>query len=358
MTKIERYKWIKNFLGLILLTFFISIGNYHIYAFEISRSFEINFDYEVTFFDVGGQIIVWDANASKIFIYEENKLTKTINADKGQGPQDFQLVSAVLVNLDQYYIWDRMQKRFSIYKKNWDPVEIKPLRNISANSLPLGITGKGFLFTWNEIVKHEKGSTMSNNIGVINANGQKNSFYKISAPFNKMGYVNYDRPILITTFSNTGKLYFAHNNDYKIYTIDLNSQDPKPSLVIEKKVKAIPWRKDFEELQWEILTKSPHDPEYIYPGYLPPLFSLAANDDIVAVITNESLHEKKTVVDFFKDGKFLGMAKLPLLCSQYLVFPSFLCLPPQAFLGKDYLLTFSYDTKTENFKIIKWQIRL
>lgn len=346
----------RNILWMIIFTTLISFGN-HIYAFTISKSYEINFDYEVTFFDTGNQIIVWDTNTSKIFIYEENKLTKTINANKGQGPQEFEIVSSVLLDIDQYYVWDRMLKRFSIYKKNWDPVEIKVLRNIPFFSLPMGITNKGFLFTWNEIVKHKKGSTISNNIGVINTDGIKNSYYKISGAFNKMGCVNYNRPILITAFSNTGKLYFANNNDYKIYTIDLNSKAPTPSLVIEKRVKPIPWQKGFEELQFENTTRSPHDPKYIYPEFLPPLFSLSANANMVAIVSNESLIEKKTVVDFFKDGKFLGTAKLPLLYSQYAVFPSFLCLPPDVFLGKDYLLTSFYDTKEENFKIIKWKIQ-
>lgn len=352
----QKSKLNRNILWVLIML--ISFGNNHIYAFKIFKLFEINFDYEVTFFDTGDEIIVWDSNSTKIFIYKENKLTKTICANKGQGPQDFEIVSSVLLNHDQYYVWDRMLKRFSIYKKNWDPIEIKVLPNMPSYSSLMGIADKDFLFTWNEIVKYEKGSKISNNIGLINANGLRNSFYNISGEFNKMGKINYNRSILITAFSHTDKLYFASNNDYKIYTIDLISKTPTPLPVIEKKVKPIPWRKDFEELKWEITTKSPHDPQCIYPEFLPPLFSISANANMVAIISNELLHEKKTVVDFFKDGKFLGTAKLPLLYSQYVVFPSFLCLPPDVFVGKDYLLTFFYDTNEENFKIIKWKIQL
>jgi hypothetical protein len=340
----------------IIFIAFVMIGDYHFYAFEISKSFEINFDYEVTFFSDEEKIIVWDYITSKIFIYEENQLKKTINFNSGQGPQDFQVVSAVLTDLDHYYVWDRTLRRFSIYKKNWDFVEIKIIHNIPSISLPLGITDRGFLFIWNKLVKQKKGSDIISNIGIINEDEQENPTYKISGTFNKMGKINYNRPILIPAFSKGSKVYFGNNQEYKIYAIDLNSKDSTPSLVIERKVKSTAWRKDFEELRWEVIKKSPLDSQYIYPEFVPPLFSLAVNDNMIAIISNEMLQEKKTVVDFFKGGKFLGTAKIPLLYSQYFVFPSHLCFPSEVFLGKNFLLTFVYDTNAENYKIIKWKI--
>lgn len=324
-----------------------------LHAIKIKKVSHINYDYEVAFFLVDEDILIWDAKNFQLSVYRNHVPIKTLKLNKGQGPQDVQVLSNIISDADHYIIWDRRQRRFTFFNKNWEYKKVEKLP-LMGNASPLAVNNKNYLFLWSDFLKTSKGSEIIQNIGIISPDGNKSSLKKSTGLFNNMGAINYDRPLLIAVYAKSS-LYYANIQDYKVYAIDFKKK--AQPICLKKDVKPIKWQDRFSELQYEIIKKPTAVPKSVYPAYLPPIFTILVNGDILAVVSNQAIMQKKSVIDFFKKGKYLGNVEIPMIFNQYFIFPSPFYFNPGICLKGNFLYTFNYDIEEDLYEIITWELQ-
>lgn len=352
-------KSVKQFKSLRVILLFILIGiiilsSLPLNAVTAQKVSELKFDYEISLFILDDQLVIWDTNTFQILIYRENKLLKTVKLGKGQGPRDFLILNSILSTSQYFILFDRMQSRISYFDKNWNFLKIERL-SLPKISFAIGNFQDKFIFQWNDYVRHPKGIEITQNIGVANGRGEKFSFEKMNAQFNTNGRLNYERPFLVASHSN-GTVYYANNQEYKVYSIDLKKTNPTTQLYFQKNTKSIPWKSQLNNLRDEIYGKLKTEIKFVYPNFIPPIFSIIASEDVVGVVTNENILKKQTVIDFYKKGQFKGKLELPLIPSQHSVTPPIFFFNTGIALNKDYLYALIYDSNEDVFKVIKWKI--
>ena len=116
------------------------------------------------------------------------------------------------------------------------------------------------------------------------------------------------------------------------------------------------WKKEYEDIQWDVFRKPQRITGHDYPDYVPPLFAIAASGELLAAVTNQKIESRQAVIDIFRRGEYAGSVEVPLLYQQYLIFPSFLNFPANIYLFDHSLYTLHYFADLEVFKIIKWNI--
>jgi len=289
-------------------------------------------------------------------VYDDNKPGKEMALlKKGEGPGDFRIIQNLILHKDTYYFWDRGLMRMTTFSRDWKRLDIQKIV-ISQMSGHLGKSSKGHLFKWSRGDRGKKGRYLIEQIGFIN--GKKREVLTNSRGlFAKEKAMNYCRPHPIYTLSGN-TLYYAVNNEYKVYTIDIESKKPKPRLVAKSDQEPIKWQESLQELQYEVIRRPARAGEQIFPEYVPPLFQIAAHGDWLAVVTNRQILNSKTQVDLFNKGKYTGSVTLPLLYQQYFVFPSFLNFPPDFYIHNNALFTLHYNTGKDEYKISKWRLEI
>lgn len=344
----------KRCVKLITLIVFIAICMNQ-YAVEVIKSYELNFDCEIAFFLINDVCAAWEAQKETLYIFKGKKSVKTLKLRKGQGPGDFKVVSNIISTDRHFVLWDRMNRRFSNYSMDWEFESIKKFPNLFL-FFPVGFNEKNIIARWNTLVRVKKGSEIIEKIGIINERGEDEIIYKAKGFFNDQGRINYDRPHLSASVSGD-RLYYAINQDYKVYMVSLNEEKFPVQTVIDRKYKPREWDKKCEDLQWEIFKKPQQPPKKIYPANIPPLFTIFARGELIGVVTNEGIVDKKTKIDFFRNHKYIGSCEIPLLFTQHFVFPSFLMFRPGIDFQGGFLYTLHYsDDEEGTYKIISWEI--
>lgn len=347
---------IKNRLQRIVLAFYCGIFLVgFLNALEIRKEFDIDFDYEVAIFWIDEHLIAWDSKKAEILVFQNNSLNKSIKMNKGQGPGDFQVINSIFSTPDNILIWDRYLRRISSYSKDWRFIEIEQF-HLLGMACPIGKLDNDYLFQWSDFNTDKKGSKVVRNVGLINKDKTNTALYHTAAYFNYHGKLNYDCPISVVSFSDP-YLYYASNRDYTIYALDLRKKDSSPVKIIHKKNKSIKWGKKIADLQWQVIKKNSNLPESIYPKFVPPIFCLISSGDMVGIVTNELIEEKKAAIDIYRCNKFLGRLVIPMLYIQHYVFPSYFYFSDGILWDKEKLYTLHYESNSEKFKIIKWNIK-
>jgi hypothetical protein len=81
---------------------------------------------------------------------------------------------------------------------------------------------------------------------------------------------------------------------------------------------------------------------------------------LLVVVTNEKIHLRKAKVDVFKYERYIGSIEIPLIYSQYFIFP--FCwpqyFPTGTYLQGNRLYTFHYDAGEERYKIIRHTLNI
>ncbi len=110
------------------------------------------------------------------------------------------------------------------------------------------------------------------------------------------------------------------------------------------------------ELEAEIL---PQPLEAEHPKYLPPIFAISLSGDYLAVVSNEKILEKTSVIDLWNwpQKKYLGKADIPLIYAQHLALPSPMLRFSGFALDGRFLYTLHYKKQTDEWVIIKWEIK-
>lgn len=322
-----------------------------IWGLEIKKEFEITFETAPQYFVIEGNIHLWQNG--KLTVYNENKPEKEMDLlKKGEGPGDFRVIQNLTQYEDKYYFWDRMLIRMTTFSKDWKRLEIQKFM-VSQMSGHLGKTSKGHIFKWSRADREKKGRFLIEKIGFVNGKERK-VLAESRGLFAKEKALNHHRSHLIYTL-NGNTLYYAINNEYKVYAIDVENQNPKPRLIAKRDLEPQKWQESLQELQYEVIRRPARAGKEIFPEYVPPLFQIAAHGDWLAVVTNKQILNSKTRVDIFKEGKYMGSLTLPLLYQQYFVFPSFLNFPPDFYISGNALFTLHYNSENDEYKISKWR---
>jgi signal peptidase I len=306
---------------------------------------------------IEGKLHVWLGKT--LYEYSENTEKKIkFKMRKGEGPGDCLIVNKIAYYDGQYVVWDRRLKRMTYFSEEGKLIGTERFKTLLFPAL-VGKTGDNYIFKWNIFEGRRSSRFITEQVVMVN--GKKKEDQKVLAAYtgklNKGEVGNFDRPSLLHSLSGK-KFYYAKNLEYKIYVMDLNKPEPAPSLFIAKENKPLKWEKKYEDLQWEISRKPRRKTELNYPPYVPPLFAIAASGDLLAAVTNEQVGKRKSVIDIFRRGKYLGSAAIPLLYEQYFIFPTFLNLPTNVYLSDHSLYTLHYFDDLEVYKIIKWRIDL
>lgn len=321
-------------------------------ALELKKEYEWNFAGETQFFILDGKLHVWTGKS--LFIYPENKKREEIiKMGKGEGPGDCLLVNRIISYQGQYILWDRRLMRMSFFSKNGKLISTEKFK-LPILSTFIGKVKGSYIFKWHTFSGVKNRRYINEQVGLVKGE-KKKILFKVPGRWNKGRNLNYDRPFLLDSFANN-KLYYAKNQEYKIYLMDLSENDPVSSLFILREKKPIKWNQGYADLQWDILKKPPRIPEYNYPEFVPPLFAIAASGELLVAVTNEKIAKRKAVIDIFQKKKYIGSAVIPILHQQYLIFPAFQNFPAEVHLHNNSLYTFHYFTDLEIYKIIKWEI--
>lgn len=336
---------------LFLLIFLL--GHFSLSAVELIKESEINLISDAHFFLVDGKVVTF--NKGEIGKYSKGKLIekKTI-LKKGGGPGDFQIVQNIYSTKDGIYIWDRMLKRMNRFSKDWKFIGSKKIANAPTLTGFKGYHKSHNIFKWLEVRNGNGGRIVSEVIGNIGEN--KRSFVRVEGQFVAGTYINYDRPYLKSRLEGE-YIYYADINSYKIYTV-IPWAKCKKKLLISRDFDSVGWDDAVENLQWEILEKPEKLPAVKYPSNVPPVYDFAVDGDLIAVCTNRKVKEKICVVDLFKNGQYKGSVKVPILHSQYFIFPAIQQFPPDIYLKDNRLYTKHYDSENDEFTITTWQIKI
>lgn len=321
-------------------------------ALELRREHEWDFDGEVQYFIINGEVHVWGGGTLRIF-HQDKEAEEKLKMRTGEGPGDQLLINKIDFVDGQYLLWDRRLMRMNFFSPAGKLLSTRRFK-MPIISAFVGIVNGDYVFKWSDFEGTGSRRVIKEHVSIM-AGKEKKPLLEMSGVLLKGEITNYDRPMLLYSLSGN-RLYFASNREYKIYTMDLNEKNPSPVLYAVRKIKALEWKQAYADIQWDILKKPPQLPEFHYPDEAPPLFAIAASGDLLAVVTNEQIEKRKAVIDIFKKGKYMGSAVIPILHQQHLVFPIIFAFPPEVYINERWLYTLHYFDDLEVYKIIKWKI--
>jgi len=325
-----------------------------LFSIEVSKDFEISYDYEVAPFLVAGNICIRDGYSLKI--YNDAKTFKTIQFRKGEGPGEFRLVQKIYSRGKYRYIWDRLLFRLSVFTGDWKldgMIKFPSLRRFAGF---LGVVENRYIFRWGTIERSPARMQLTEHVGIVDEKQMKPLIDIPAGEWRKQEYLNYDRPIPMVVL--TGNIiYYGTNREYRIDKIRITGSKTGHIQTIQRQVRPIKLTDDLKQLKYEVLSRvyqSP-EPKEKYPSYVPPLVDIAADGELLVVVTNEIIHLKKAKVDVFKNGRYIGSIEIPLIYSQYFIFPFSwpYYFPTGTYLQGNRLYTFHYDEGEERYKIIR-----
>jgi hypothetical protein len=340
----------RYFLLVFLLFVFIS-G--HISGIQLRKEFELEFETALQFFVFNGNIHLWQGGF--LHIYSGSILTRKVPLmNKGEGPGDFRIIQNAISDSGKYYFWDRMLRRLSIFSDGWELLSMRKLNFPSVTSALVGIRNNHLVFMWNTFENRGNKRVRVEHIGYMKGDHRK-SLAHLPGVWVRGKTINHDIPHLLYGISDQ-MVYYANNQKYKIYSINLKSDEPKSSLFIERDVKYLKWREEFSQNQWEILKKPNSSPDENFPEYVPPLFDIIADRDLLVVVSNQNIDKRQSKIDIFKRGQYIGSTVIPLLYQQNWVFPFVIRFPADIYLSEASLFSFHYMGDLDVYKIIKWKI--
>lgn len=339
----------------IFLIFFCNISP--IFSLNLKKSFELKFENEISFFIVGNEIVIWDSDNHNLLVYLEDKLIKSITVPEGVGPGDYRVINSIAYVPGKIFIWDRMLRRFSIYNKSYEFITNHKFDKLGMATV-LNIINNRYYFQINKFIKNKNGSDVIQNIGYVsNDNADIETVYSLKGRFQSNNQLTYDRPFLLCT-STGNTIYFANNQEYKIYSLDLINKKNTYKMVLEKKTNKLKWMNKYADLQWDVLKKPANIPKVNYPKNIHPIFALICDKDMIGVITNESLENKISSIDLYKNNRFIGKVEIPLIFMQHFLFPNVFGYPSGIDLFDNNIVALIYDKSKDIYKIIKWKIQL
>ena len=325
-----------------------------LWALEVKKEFELTIETAPQYFVLEGDIHMWQMG--KMAVYKGSKRVKQLEVlKKGEGPGDFLIIQNLSLYEDRYFFWDRMLGRMTSFSRDWKMLNIEKI-HISPISAYLGRTTKGHIFKWSQAAREKNRRILVEKIGFIEGK-QKTTVIESRGQLVKNGAPNHRRPHLIYTLNN-GTLYYANNNKYEIFAMDVEVDKPEPRLFAKRDQEPVKWQEKFQELQYQVIRKPAQKEDEIFPKYVPPLFAIAVDKDWLAVVTNYKIAQEKAQVDLFKAGKYKGSVTLPLLYEQYFVFPSFLSFPPDFYISGNALFALHYDSENDEYKITRWSFTI
>jgi len=325
-----------------------------IFSIEVHKDFEIPFDYEVSPFLVADNICVLDGFSLKI--YNDATTFKTIQFRKGEGPGEFLVVQKIYSQGKYGYIWDRVLFRLSVFTGDWKldrTIKLPALRRFAGF---LGIVDNQYLFRWGTQERSPASVQLTEHVGIVDENQMKALINIPAGEWRKQEDLNYDRPIPIVILSGNF-IYYGTNREYRIDKIRITGSKTEHIQTMQRQVQSIKFTDDLKQLKYEVLSQSNQSPKpkEKYPSFVPPLVDMAADGDLLVVVTNEKIHLRKANVDVFKNGKYIGSIEIPLIHSQYFIFPSGWpwYFPTGTYLQGNRLYTFHYDAGEERYKILR-----
>lgn len=325
-----------------------------IFSIEVNKDFEIPYDYEVAPFLVAGNICIRDGCSLKI--YNDAKTFRTIRFRKGEGPGEFRLVQKIYSSGKYFYIWDRLLFRLSVFTSGWKLDRMIKFPSLRRFAGFLGVVENQYFFRWGSTERSPARVQLTEHVGIVDENQMKALINIPAGEWRKQEYLNYDRPIPIVVLSGN-IIYYGTNQEYRINKIRIAGSKTEHLETIQRQVRPMKLTDDLKQLKYEVLSRvyqSPK-PREKYPSFVPPLVDIAADGDLLVVVTNEKIHLRKSNVDVFKNGRYIGSIELPLIYSQYFIFPFSwpYYFPTGTYLQGNRLYTFHYDEREERFKIIR-----
>jgi hypothetical protein len=326
----------------------------NIFSIQVNKDFEIPYDYEISPFLVADNICILDAYSLKI--YNDAKNVRTIQFRKGEGPGEFLVVQKIYSRGKYGYIWDRLLFRLSVFTGDWKLDRMIKFPSLRRFAGFLGIVDNQYFFRWGTTERSPARMHLTEHVGIVDENQMKALINIPAGEWRKQEYLNYDRPIPVVAL--TGNIiYYGTNREYRINKIRITGSKTEHIQTIQRQVRPIKLTDDLKKLKYEILSQSYQSPESKekYPSYVPPLVDIAADGELLVVVTNEKIHLKKAKVDLFKKGTYIGSIQLPLIYSQYFIFPFSwpYYFPTGTYLHGNRLYTFHYDEGEERYKIIR-----
>jgi len=271
-----------------------------IFSIEVNKDFEIPYDYEALPFLVADNICIWDTYSLKI--YNDAKIFRTIQFRKGEGPGDF-LVAQKIYSQGKYcYIWDRVLFRLSVFTGDWKldrTIKLPALRRFAGF---LGIVDNQYLFRWGTLARSPASVQLTEHVGIVDEKQMKALINIPAGEFRKQEYLNYDRPIPIVVLSGNF-IYYGTNREYRINKIRITGSKTGHIQTIQRQVQPIKLTDDLKQLKYETLSQSSQSPDLKekYPSFVPPLVDIAADGDLLVVVTNEKIHLRKAKVEDIDD---------------------------------------------------------
>jgi hypothetical protein len=269
-----------------------------IFSIEVNKDFEIPYDYEVAPFLADGNICIRDGYSLKV--YNDAKTFKTIRFRKGEGPGEFLVVQKIYSRGKYCYIWDRLLFRLSVFTGDWKldgMIKFPSLRRFAGF---LGIVDNQYLFRWGTTERSPARVQLTEHVGIVDEKQMKALIDIPAGEFRKQENLNYDRPIPIVVLSGS-IIYYATNRQYRIDKIRITGSKTEHIQTIQRQVQPIKLTDDLKQLKYEVLSQSSQSPQpkEKYPSFVPPLVDIAADGELLVVVTNEKIHLKKALFTVF-----------------------------------------------------------
>jgi hypothetical protein len=327
-----------------------------IFSIEVNKDFEIPYDYEVSPFLVADNICIWDTGSYCLKIYNDAKTFRTIRFRKGEGPGEFLVVQKIYSQGKYGYIWDRLLFRMSVFTGDWKLDRVIRFPSLRRTTGFLGMVDNQYFFRWGT-ADHSPGRVqLTEHVGIVDEKQMKALIDIPAGELRKQEYLNYDRPIPIVVLSGNF-IYYGTNREYRIDKTRIAGSKIEHIQTIQRQVRPIKLTDDLKQLKYEVLSQSNQSPKpkEKYPSFVPPLVDIAADGELLVVVTNEKIHLRKAKVDVFKNGIYIGSIELPLILSQYFIFPFSWphYFPTGTYLQGNRLYTYHYDERDERYKIIR-----
>ena len=325
-----------------------------IFSIEVNKDLEIPFDYDVSPFLVADNICVLDGFSLKI--YNDAKTFRTIQFHKGEGPGEFLVVQKIYSRGKYGYIWDRLLFRMSVFSGDWKLDRMIKFPSLRRFAGFLGVVENQYLFRWGTTERSPARMQLTEHVGIVDEKQMKALINIPAGEWRKQEYLNFDRPIPIVVLS-SNFIYYGTNREYRIDKIRITGSKTEHIQTIQRQVQPIKLTDDLKQLKYGVLSQSTQSPppKEKYPSFVPPLVDIAADNDLLVVVTNEKIHFRKAKVDVFKNGKYIGCIEIPLIYSQYFIFPLSWphYFPTGTYLQGNRLYTYHYDEGEERYKIIR-----
>ncbi|MCP4149541.1 MAG: hypothetical protein GY757_17475 [bacterium] len=322
-------------------------------AVDAKIIYQIPFDYEMNIHLIDGNPYVCDFNEHCIMVYDKGKLLRKLPIPRGEGPGEFKTLQNIVFDGKHYHVWDRTFFRMSLLGSDWKLANTIKITSLQRFSSFLGQVGQRYLFLWATTKRSPTRLDITEHLGFVDDKTVTPLLDLPTGKFRTGRTLNLARSFPIVTLSGN-VLYHAVNNEYRIHKVRLvNGRVEKAGVIVSKmpvaKIKLTDKLKNLQDIVFPKVNRKP-----TYPEYLPPLIDLAADGDLLAVVTNELLNRKIAKVDLFKGGAFKGSIEIPILYFQYGLFPTMFPVyyPTGTYLDGKRLFTFHYDEEEDQYKLV------